>query len=346
MFDTIRANVNVDIPLESIDQLRKEEKHQLFLKNSNVNEYKRLPYNVTVQESVTIKTGEIYYSIFIRKHRIPFINYYSKSRVLIIEVSIPKYLFGENFTMIKLADLNDFWNKLNADMYDLFGIKIKQGEWNVKRLDCCYNLDVTLSDYTLKDWIQHVSTLSFPYKNNKKLSEDKSIPTGVEYRASSKSSHKIMFYDKQAEILANEKRVEERAKDILRIEIRTSKNERDKYSSSNKLVDYLTLEFYKWIMEKHKINEKLKSINQSKKIDKNNKRKNYEQLIEKYGITQVETLIGHQELINEFGQEIQHLYTESTYKNRKKVERKMMEGLNEPKAKVTKEVFIDYTLFE
>jgi hypothetical protein len=94
-------------------------------------------------------TGEHRTTLSIPHEKIPYIRYYEQSQQLVMELSIPKYLNGENVTMLTEQDIKNFFNTLESDLSALLGLSINKHHWSVKRLDVCWNFQVgdNIRDY-------------------------------------------------------------------------------------------------------------------------------------------------------------------------------------------------------
>lgn len=54
-------------------------------------------------------TGELYSTYRFKTERNPYIMYYESNRTLLIQLSIPKFMFGNNVRLINNSDLSDFF---------------------------------------------------------------------------------------------------------------------------------------------------------------------------------------------------------------------------------------------
>lgn len=304
MFDKVKSKVNVHIDLDKFEQLKEEGK-----------------YIVEIKKNINADTGELIYSVSIINHTIPYIRYFSSSQTLIIELSVPRYLFGDNVHMVKSSDdIDSLFIKLHNDLKELLNINPDRYDWILgNRFDVSYNLDISETGLLIDEWIIHISQQSIPYKKNKTVhyENDENI-TGATFRANATSHDKVHFYNKYAEVKQNKRyrdneEVLQRAENLLRIEVVTSPYERDKYSQSKLLSDYLTKEFFVYIMDKYKINEILhKKFEQ----DIDNETLSYHWLKEKMSISRIETMLGYIKIRNDLEELTKSLYTKNTYKNR------------------------------
>lgn len=328
MFDKIKSKAIVHIDLNKFEQLKNEG-----------------AYIVDIKKNINADTGELTYSVSIFNHDIPYIRYYSSSQTMIIELSVPRYLFGDNVHMVKNSDdIDRFFDKLHNDLEELLDINLCRYDWTVgNRFDVSYNLDISGTGFLIDEWIIYLSQQSIPYKKNKTVhyENDEQI-TGVTFRANATSHDKVHFYNKHAEVRQNKhyrdnEEVIQRAENMLRIEVVTSPYERDKYSSSKQLSDFLTKEFFIYIMNKYKINEILhKKFEQ----DINSEELSYHWLKKNMSISKIETVLGYIKIQNDLEELAKSLYTKSTYDNRVKAFEKFQQLLDQQRE--TKPIQIDF----
>ncbi|MCH4825553.1 phage/plasmid replication domain-containing protein [Planococcus halocryophilus] len=215
------------------------------LKSENIAISKETFTNIENLKTITYfnnETGELNDTYQIKTKNIPYITYITNTRLLIIQVSIPKFLFGENVNVIKLKDINVFWDKLQQELHSLLGVEISKTEWIVQRIDICWNFYV---GNKVNDYIQFLGKKQLPYKQTYLINHSETVI----YKNKSSS---IMFYDKQKECKAKKQSAEliEKTFGILRMEIRPPLNSIKKYSSERQAVQILTFEFFKLNFEK------------------------------------------------------------------------------------------------
>lgn len=329
MFDTVRAYVIVDIALDKFEALKAK-------------------YKVDIKRQVHDDTGEVTFSSYIKQHRIPFISYHSSSQILTIEVSIPNYLYGNNVQMVIHEDeIKQFWINLKQDINLLLGTNIEADEWQRKRIDCCYNLNISTTGFHIEEWLTFISQESIPYKKNKAIHHNEMTrkKTGVTFKANAKSPDKVMFYSKYDEVSnskkAYSKEIIQLAKDILRVEVRTSKYEQDGFNKSKRLVDFLNVQFFEYIMEKYKVNAMLRKKTQQ---DNGKEQLPYQWLLQHFTIAQIETAVGHMDIKNQLNESAKSLYKKSTWDNREKLLQEFNLRLQEYKDIPRHHIAIDFKL--
>lgn len=75
------------------------------------------------------------------KERISY-KYNLQKRILELQLSIPKMVYGTNTEMITQIDIDEFWIKLHNKLKNQFNINFQKEQWKVKRLDISYNFKV------------------------------------------------------------------------------------------------------------------------------------------------------------------------------------------------------------
>lgn len=70
------------------------------------------------------ETGALSTSYTIYDELIPYIKYIESSQTLHIQVSIPKFLYGDNVTMLEEEDISLFFDRLQKRIHQLFHIHI------------------------------------------------------------------------------------------------------------------------------------------------------------------------------------------------------------------------------
>ena len=216
---------------------------RLKAEDIHIEEEKMIKIEDTKTTTYYIKdTGELNTQYQIKTEKLPYITYFSSSKRLIIQVSIPKFLFGENVSIIKPKDIIVFWDKLQKEIFQLLGVKISKVEWIVQRIDICWNFNV---GNKVSDYIQYLGKKKLPYKQTHLINHSETV-------IFKNKSSCIMFYDKQRECEVRKQTVAltEKAFGILRMEIRPPLNAIRAYSSERKAVEILTLDFFKLNYEK------------------------------------------------------------------------------------------------
>ena len=112
---------------------------------------------------------------------------YDNNPILMLEVSLPKLLYGRNHVMLSSIEetIRDA-NKILADVPHIPHLDI--GEGILIRLDMCYNHQV---GDMVNDYIEALGKLEYPHRRTKHHRFE-----GVEYRAKRKTTK---FYDKERE---------------------------------------------------------------------------------------------------------------------------------------------------
>ncbi|RAZ81524.1 phage/plasmid replication domain-containing protein [Planococcus halotolerans] len=188
------------------------------------------------------ETGELIDKYQFSTLDIPFIIYFTDSQRLLLQLSIPKFLFGENVTNIKPRDIDIFWEKLKTQMYELLGVEVEKEEWVIQRVDICWNFQVGSK---VSEYIDHLGKKKLPRKNTICINQNETVM----YKNKSNS---IMFYDKQKECEKRKQNSEiiHKAKGILRLEITPSMHDVKKYIVRRQAHQVLSVKFFKFIVEK------------------------------------------------------------------------------------------------
>ncbi|MED1583239.1 hypothetical protein P4U71_00550 [Bacillus pacificus] len=172
---------------------------------------------------------------------IPYIVYYSNTKNLIIQLSIPKFLYGENVSVINKNDINTFWEKFEQRIKELLGIVVKRSEWIVLRIDVCWNFNV---GNKVNDYIKYLGKKKLPYKSTYCINQSETVI----YK---NKSSRIMFYDKQKEckVTKQTEDIIRRAEGLLRMEINPSIKTIQELCQDRKAINVLTVKFFKRITE-------------------------------------------------------------------------------------------------
>jgi hypothetical protein len=309
MFDTVRCRYTVVLDIGLFQQLQKKLKEKA---------------QVIINESLNRDTGELSFNVIIKGHKIPFIRYFSNSATLLFEVSIPNYINGNNVKMIQKKDIQTFYKELQRDFEELLGVTLIINQIVCTRLHVCYNVDISESGFSMIEWLKYINHQNIPYKplvssyrgKNKRM-------TGVTFRANQGSQARLTFYDKESE-----RPHEKEAKNILRIEVKTSRDERKKFGIY--LVDLLEVKFFSFIMEKYKINEILR--NKFKTVETSSI--DYQNLIHQheYKIHKIERILGFLKIYDDMKENTSSLYGQRTYQDREKEVGGFYELIQVPKA--------------
>ncbi|MEK8130474.1 hypothetical protein WMW72_21430 [Paenibacillus filicis] len=74
-------------------------------------------------------TGLLKTTYKMKDEQIPYIHYYDNSRTLVLQVSIPKFLYGNNVTLLQEKDIPLFFKRLQERMIELFQIEVSAADW-------------------------------------------------------------------------------------------------------------------------------------------------------------------------------------------------------------------------
>lgn len=211
----------------------------------NPDAFKNIPKgNLNYRVNIDTETGEKVTSYQVmRDEQIPFIKYYENSRTLKIQCSIPKFLYGENITLITEQDIEHFFNLLQEKLFLMFGVKIEHYEWITERIDVCWNFEVD----NVSEYIRQLGRMTFPYKDTIVYNHNETV-------IFKNKSSQVKFYDKEKQCK------DERAKGVLRMEIEPSDNAMRKYSPTRQTIELLTREFFIHQTEKAMSNVKFMDI--------------------------------------------------------------------------------------
>jgi len=170
------------------------------------------------------QTGQLKTKYKLTDSLLPFIEYHDYSQTLVIERSIPKFLYGSNVTLLKASDIPLFFQTLHERLNILFNIQVSKEEWICERVDVSWNFQV---GNQIGDYIKQLGTMSIPYK--------KTVVYGHSETVSFKNkSNEILFYDKAKECKRHKEppSVIEQANGLLRLEIRSTYDDLKKYAPS------------------------------------------------------------------------------------------------------------------
>lgn len=141
------------------------------------------------------------------------LEYASETKKLTVEISIPRFLYGNNVQMIAEHDIKIFFQKLNDYLKTKF-YAYPRHDWTlfqVNRMDVCWNFHV---GQLVADYIQAFSHIYLPRYTTR-------IYGGGESVEWSNKSKRMSFYDKEKEVRKRKQddTVIEMAKGILRFEV-------------------------------------------------------------------------------------------------------------------------------
>ncbi|MDH5164499.1 hypothetical protein [Heyndrickxia oleronia] len=282
MFDTVKMKlVNIHIEKETFENIG----------------------NVKTTTYYDRETGVLNDRYMLEQEEIPYIVYYSNTKSLIIQLSIPKFLYGQNVRVINKSDINTFWDRFEQKLKGLFGIIVERSKWIVQRIDVCWNFKV---GNKVSDYIKYLGTKKLPYKSTYCINQSETVI----YK---NKSSRIMFYDKEKECKVNKQPEDiiSKAEGILRMEISPSYKNIQEIYSDRKAIDVLTVNFFKIITQK--VMEQI-SFHES---GLNIMNLSYEWLSNQK-INRVETVIGFNTINNYLGDTMTKEIYGSTYYARKK----------------------------
>lgn len=252
---------------------------------------------------------------------LPCMKYYDKYCSLEIELSIPKYLYGDNVQMVDEADIDCFFTQLHQQLYDLFGIQLQsKKEWKCLRIDVSWNFQVGKK---IHDYMRQLSMMRLPRKSTVAYNQ-------VETVIFSNKSNRIMFYDKECE--CRKRKCSEdiimRAAGILRLEISTPDYKMKDYANGRTAEELLTKDYFSYVTDgvlsllHFSIPEEFPS-----------------EWIQSHPITQIETAMGFIQLYKRFGEGgLKQLFTPSTLRNRMALVNSFMDSQALPPLLIEKNV--------
>ncbi|MEC0248168.1 hypothetical protein P4H65_20435 [Paenibacillus chitinolyticus] len=271
------------------------------------------------------ETGLCRRSFVLHDEKIPYINYQEWSQSLIVQVSIPKFLYGNNVRLLQEKDISVFFQCLHERLFELFGVTLRAEDWYLyhNRLDVCWNFTV---GGQIDDYLNRLSRLHLSFK--------KTVVTGdLETVAYKNKSSQIIFYNKQKEVIHSResKEVIGQADGLLRMEIRPSHHDWIKFSKRKRVIDLLKVDVFTEITRK--VMNQLIFPNEPGGISPAWLRSQPSK------ISQIETLLGFQLLQQEVPEGVlKQFYTAATYVNRKN----LVKGIPLPKKQAKLELHIDY----
>ncbi|SDN33948.1 hypothetical protein SAMN04487897_102562 [Paenibacillus sp. yr247] len=267
-------------------------------------------------------TGELNTVYKLKDEKIPYLVYYTNSRILTLQVSIPKFLFGNNIKMVAQNDISDFFTKLNNHLLTLLHINVVPADWTItSRLDVSWNFQVGTN---VSDYIMQLAKRKMPYKNTNVYNHNETV-------IFENKSSRIMFYDKMKQCVKTKESDEiiKQAEGILRLEISPSTADIKKFSPKKKAIELLTREFFEHITKP--ILEGITFHNIDNEL-------NLEWLKQQKSISSAETILGFKKISETYGDSVlKELYSAKTLLNRKN----MIEPIVFPKVNKLKDLKID-----
>jgi hypothetical protein len=240
--------------------------------------------------------------------KIPYIEYQDHTKKLKLQLSIPKFLYGNNVKLLKEGEISIFFNQLQQRMKQLFNITVPNKEWIIERIDVCWNFQV---GEDVANYLCHFSRLNLPYKDTILYNANQT----VSYK---NKSSEILIYDKKKQCVEQKEsnEITKLADGILRLEIRPSYHDIKKFSRQRRAVEILTKSFFDLCMQN--VLNKLSYPVEANDIDVGWLLQN------KNNISKIETYLGFemlQKMIDE--STLKQIYSNSTYNNRKSMAKKM-----------------------
>jgi len=254
------------------------------------------------------ETGALSTSYTIYDEQLPFIKYIESSQTLYVQVSIPKFLYGDNVTMLSEADILLFFDSLQNRIDQLFHIQIPHDEWTISRCDVCWNFQVGKD---VGEYVRLLSKQQLAYKDTNTYNQDQT----VEFR---NKSSRIIFYDKHKQVTRFKESIDiiERSKGILRLEINPSPSDMKKFAPTRKAVELPTKPFFDYMTDK--VLGQIEYPSEASDIGLAWLMDNKE------NISKIETMLGFQMLQSMFDEStLRQIYKPSTYANRKSMAKKM-----------------------
>lgn len=194
MFDTITLKTNIHIESDLLQ------------------EYNNQPITYYDHDTGLHKSKYI-----IRDKIIPYIEYREYIQLLVMQISIPKFLYGNNVSLIKESDIPLFFQRLHQRLHELFYLHVRTEDWYVSRIDVCWNFQV---HEQVSEYIKQISRIQIPFM---KPHTDGYLETVIHKNKSSRA----MFYNKQKECIFHKEPQDiiDQAHGLLRMEISPSYKE-------------------------------------------------------------------------------------------------------------------------
>lgn len=247
-----------------------------------------------------------YYYVYKKRDDPLSIKYKPSKREIEVEVSVPKFLNGHNTGMISDQDITRFLMKLDQVLQNKFYAFPMQSSfyWMVTRMDVCWNFHV---GGAVKEYIRAYQQIHIPKYTTRMYGDGETIEW-------LNKSNRLHFYNKEKEVNSHRggEELEQAAQGILRFEANVRSKALTKFSK------------HRWCGEL--LNEKtarkllllnLRKIGVDRALKFNSKMDTVNKLIDEYGWTKTESLIGFMELLQLYGQaEVRRQMSPSTF-NRK-----------------------------
>jgi hypothetical protein len=219
-----------------------------------------------------------------------------------IETSIPKFLYGHNVRMITQSDIPVFFRKLSDYLRDNFYAYLthETSKLTVQSMDVCWNFQV---GGEVKEYIEAFNQLHIP-KYSTSLYGDRG--TIVWFN----KSKRMKFYDKEQQVKDKkaDSGVIELAKGILRFEADISYKDLKRLSKFRWAGELFTEQVVKELLYKH-----LKRLGIHKMLNIKNHVEVAQKLLQDYGDTKAQGLLGFIMMLNVFGDKYINKPSYSTY---------------------------------
>jgi len=286
---------------------------KLKAENIVVNPHLLEAINSKVTTYLDRETGSITDVYAFSTQQIPYVRYTTNTLKLEVELSVPKFLYGENVTLLTMKDIDAFFTLLNRHLQMVLGVDIDKSEWKVKRVDVCWNFQ---TGNKVQDYLFKLSLMKFPRRNTIVYNQTESVIW-------SNNSSRVTFYDKEKECRDKNCTLQmiKRAKGILRMEITASEHELKSYNSDKRAVHLLTKEFFIFITRKFS----------PYLVFRDNPVITMEWLLSLKNIQEAETVIGFNTLVNTFGlSPLKDFYSQGTLASRLKMMTKTPASMDLP----------------
>jgi II/X family phage/plasmid replication protein len=209
------------------------------------------------------------------------IEYSFSSRYITIELSIPKFMHGNNVTIVDDTGISLFYDKLLKYLKKNYPCTAHHDikTWKVQRMDVCYNFQVGV---LVKDYINAFSNINISRYKTCCYGNNESV---VIFN----SSKRMIFYDKETEVRHSKGNNDliELSKGILRFEANIKGIDLSNFSRHRFAGELLNLKAAKHLILKH-----LEKLNLNKHLSYNTMYEISKQLSDAYPPNKVQELLG------------------------------------------------------
>lgn len=251
------------------------------------------------------------------------IIYRDYNQTLEVELSIPKFLYGNNVNLIKESEIPLFFQRLHQRLHELFNISIRKEDWYTKRLDVCWNFP---ANEDIDDYLKQLAEMKLPRLKPETYGHQETV-------VHRNKSRRISFYNKQKECKRTKqpREIIDQAKGLLRMEINLKEKSLSKYSSKRKAFELLTVHFFDYIttpiLQQIEFTDVVEGISFQWLAKQTNK------------ISKIESVLGFRVLQNHLTQtELKQLYSNSTYDRKVNLTR----SIQFPSCRILAPLKIDY----